>query len=86
MRWVAPVNRLAEPVVAMVGSSLGSGGSKYESGVLSPQGFIYAMPCNSDKVLRIDPASDETILVGSSLGSGGGKWAGGVLSRGDVLP
>jgi hypothetical protein len=68
-RYVVPVNRLAEPVLRMIGSSLGSGVEKWFDGVLSPQGFIYATPFYSDKVLRIgdDPPCVTACPAGSRL-------------------
>jgi hypothetical protein len=55
-------------------------------GVLSQLGYIYGIPCCSDKVLRINPATDETTLLGSSLLSTGGyKWTNGVLSPAGII-
>ena len=46
-------------------------------------GSIYGIPCNSARVLRIDPSSDgdvRTSLVGGDLSNGRMKWISGALS------
>jgi hypothetical protein len=44
--YVVPTaeERLADPKVALEGTSLGSGGNKWRSGVQSKQGIIYGIP------------------------------------------
>jgi hypothetical protein len=66
--------------MSLIGSSLGNSSTKWVGGVLSASGKIYGIPANSDRVLRIDPATDTTALVGASLGGKYNKWHGGVLS------
>jgi hypothetical protein len=61
------------------GSGPISGASKSHSGVLAPNGKIYAIPYNSSSVLVIDPVGLTTSII-SGAGSGSDKWSGGVLA------
>jgi len=56
-----------------------SGSYKWQGGVLAPNGKIYAIPCNAEQVLEIDPISGTTTLIGSTY-SDTYKWQGGVLA------
>ena len=40
---------------------------------------IYGIPCDAERVLRIDTATQRVSTIGDSLGTQGGKWIGGVL-------
>ena len=54
------------------------GSSKWNGGVLAPNGKIYGIPYDSTTVLEIDPETKSTSTFGSVSGSG--KWNGGVLA------
>eukprot|EP00976_Prorocentrum_cordatum_P011112 223588-Prorocentrum_minimum.AAC.2 len=49
----------------------GKGGARYKygGGVLAPDGRIYCFPSDADRVLRIDPATDEAQCIGPSFAS-----------------
>merc|ERR1711862_191057 len=50
--------------------SLPLGGWKWHGGVMGPDARIYAMPANADRVLRVDPRTQEVTLIGPVLPSG----------------
>lgn len=54
-----------------------SDSSKWNGGVLAPNGKIYGIPYNSTTVLEIDPVTQTATTFGSLSGSE--KWNGGVL-------
>merc|ERR1719229_1361759 len=55
------------------------GQNKWQNGFLGRDGAIYAIPCDADAVLRIEPSTGQvTTLGGGLLGSGKDKWEGGV--------
>jgi hypothetical protein len=54
-----------------------SGGAKWYTGSLAPNGKIYCFPESSTSVLEIDPNSRTTREYGSLAGTS--KWGGGVL-------
>lgn len=49
----------------------GKGGPmyKYGGGCLAPDGRIYCFPSDADRVLRIDPTTDEVVCIGPSFAS-----------------
>ena len=51
---------------------------KWLGGAIGEDGAVYAMPCDTNSVLRIDPMTDETCLFGITC-AGKNKWQGGVL-------
>ena len=51
---------------------------KWLGGAIGVDGAVYAMPCDTNSVLRIDPGTNETRLIGVTPG-GKNKWQGGVL-------
>ena len=58
-----------------------AGTSKWDGGILGPQGRIYGTPIGDSRVLILDPAintADVTTISG--LGAGALKWTGGVLA------
>ena len=55
-----------------------SDSSKWNGGVLAPNGKIYGIPYNSTTVLEIDPVTQTATTFGSLSGSE--KWNGGVLA------
>ena len=77
---VTAVNENAGIAYTAMASEFGSlsGSLKWNSGVLAPNGKIYAIPYNSSSVLEIDPETKTTSTFGSVSGSD--KWNGGVLA------
>ncbi len=59
--------------------SVSSDVSKWNGGVLAPNGKIYGVPYYSTQVLEIDPVTQSIVLFGS-LPVGDLKWQGGVLA------
>jgi len=56
---------------------------KYHGGAVLPKdGCIYAIPQSAQKVLKIDPQTDEISLIGPTL-PGRYKWYGGVVGKTD---
>ena len=55
-----------------------TGSTKWQGGVLAPNGKIYGIPYNSTTVLEIDPVTKTATTFGSLTGSS--KWIGGVLA------
>ena len=53
----------------------GAGKYKYLGGVLGPDGRIYCIPSDADRVLRIDPATHECVEIGETL-EGRVAWLG----------
>ena len=58
------------------------GFNKWQNGYYK-NGYIYAIPCNANKILRIHPASDTVDLVGEGW-EGIEKWEGGVEANGSL--
>ena len=54
---------------------------KWRSGVLGPDGFVYGIPYDFERVLRFDPVTDTSVNIGSYLSSDTGKWLGGVVGQ-----
>ena len=57
--------------------SLDANTSKWIGGVLAPNGKIYGIPFNYNKVLVIDPVDNSTTEISDTLT---GSWSGGVLA------
>ena len=57
-----------------------TGASKWQGGVLGPDGKIYCVPFNATSILIIDPqvGTATTSTMGANL-TGANKWQGGVL-------
>lgn len=51
---------------------------KWLGGALGIDGAVYAMPCDTNSVLRIDPENDSVSIFGETP-TGKNKWQGGVL-------
>ena len=62
----------------LIGSSYGSGSSKWSGGFLGPDGMIYGVSSTHDNFLQIDWRSGTTKLFGKTISSSG-KFAGAVL-------
>ncbi len=78
---VAAVNENAGIEYTATVSEFGdfSDSSKWNSGVLAPNGKIYGIPYSSTTVLEIDPTTNTSFTFGSLSGSSD-KWNGGVLA------
>jgi len=50
----------------------------WHGGARSPDGLIYGVPCNANRVLAIDPEKEEAVTTGPLL-EGRNKWYGGIL-------
>ena len=59
--------------------------NKWQNGFVGRDGFVYAIPCDADAVLRIDPATDDVTTFGGPLPPGREKWEGGVVGRDGVM-
>ncbi|KAL3939003.1 MAG: hypothetical protein SGBAC_006191 [Bacillariaceae sp.] len=60
----------------------GINGWYYHGGNLAPNGWIYCIPANAPRVIKLNPSTDEAYVIGPVL-SGGQKWYGGLLSPTD---
>ena len=58
---------------------------KWTGGVLGPDGCIYGIPGNANKILKYDPQSKRATLVGAYLGDHPYKYAGGVLGSDNCI-
>ena len=59
-------------------SSLGD--YKWRGGVLAPDGLVYGIPSKAQKVVAIDPVTNESYIVGSVGTYGNPRWLGGALA------
>lgn len=50
----------------------------YHGGNLASNGWIYAIPCNANRVLKFHPFTDQAELIGPSF-EGRAKWYGGII-------
>jgi len=80
------------PAVRLIGEEVERGRHrpdgryKYGGAVLGGDGRIYCLPSDADRVLRVDPATEEVVCVGPPGGGGGGpaahnQWQNGYLAR-----
>mmetsp|Transcript_30903 Transcript_30903/g.74241 ORF Transcript_30903/g.74241 Transcript_30903/m.74241 type:complete len:726 (-) Transcript_30903:784-2961(-) len=54
----------------------------YHGGNLASNGWIYCIPANAPRVVKLNPSTDEVCAIGPVL-KGGQKWYGGLLSLTD---
>jgi len=79
---------VATGAVELIGASLasdsgfgGRGTYRYGGAVVAPDGgLIYCLPSDADRVLRIDPATEEVVEIGPSF-RGKNKWQNGFVGR-----
>jgi hypothetical protein len=65
--------------VSLVGASF-PGKNKWQNGFLGRDGAIYGLPCNAERVLRIDSVRGAVTTLGGPW-PGEEKWEGGVMAR-----
>ena len=53
--------------------------------ILALHAQVYAIPCDADAVLRIDPDTDSVTTFGGPLPPGKEKWEGGVVGNDGVM-
>jgi hypothetical protein len=49
----------------------------YHGGNLASNGWIYCIPANAPRVVKLNPVTDEVVAIGSTF-EGGQKWYGGI--------
>ena len=64
---------------SLFGDDLGD--EKWHGGALAHDGCIYAAPCNSRRILKIDPKKRTAELVDPILPDGGEKYCGAVAAK-----
>ena len=56
----------------------GINGWYYHGGNLASNGWIYCIPANAKRVVKLNPSTDEVVAIGPSF-EGGQKWYGGLV-------
>ena len=62
-----------------IGPDLGGGSYLWIGTVSAPNGRLYGIPFNCNRILEFDPITEETEYVGSNLSNREFKWCMGVL-------
>ena len=68
----------------LVGDIYDSGWKWYDA-VLGPDGFMYGLPANFNRILKFDPATQTSTLVGDDLGLEGPKFYGGLVGPDNMI-
>jgi hypothetical protein len=67
-----------EVLGAVLSQSTTTKGWYYHGGNLAPNGWIYAIPANANRVVKFHPASEQVVAIGPSW-EGPQKWYGGII-------
>jgi len=73
------------PKLKLIGDDYGAAAMKWNGFALGPDGAIYGMPFNTNRMLKVDPSTNSTELVGDDLGNIEGKYWGSIVGMDGII-